>query len=377
MERKYCSLCGVKLIESNDSDEHLLPNAIGGRLKVRGFVCKDCNNETGESWDAELARQLNPLSLILGIKRDRKRVPSQDFPTIGGENLTMHADGSFSPSVPVFSKKKVDEGFEVNLIARSVKEARQMLKGVARKHPRLNVEKVLSEAKEVSSYSNDPLQVSLNFGGPLAGRSVVKSALCLAVKSGVDSRLCGLANDYLLKEDAEACFGYYYERDLVRNRPKDKVIHCVAVEGCQKSNLLLGYVELYSVYKMVVCLSNSYQGKDFSKSYAINPVEGEMENVKVDLKFEWNEVKEIYEYKKYSVENARQCFDKVIGMAMQRRHEEERDRVLSSAVEYAFKNCGAEEGEVLERDHLAKVADLMMERMKPFLLHVLSRGRKL
>ena len=37
----------------------------------QGFPVPKCNNDTGREWDTALARQLNPISNLLNIKRDR------------------------------------------------------------------------------------------------------------------------------------------------------------------------------------------------------------------------------------------------------------------------------------------------------------------
>ena len=52
-----CALCEIAITAESDSDEHLIPNALGGRRKVSGFLCRDCNSRTGETWDAALAEQ--------------------------------------------------------------------------------------------------------------------------------------------------------------------------------------------------------------------------------------------------------------------------------------------------------------------------------
>ena len=56
--------CGSRVTEDTSTKEHVVPNAIGGRKRVTGFICNSCNNQTGAVWDAELARQLNPLGLL-------------------------------------------------------------------------------------------------------------------------------------------------------------------------------------------------------------------------------------------------------------------------------------------------------------------------
>ncbi|GAL13836.1 hypothetical protein JCM19233_4843 [Vibrio astriarenae] len=79
MTHPKCALCDVEITEKNDTKEHLIPNAIGGRKKVKGFICENCNNASGDDWESELAKQLNPLSLFFGISRERGEAPPQLF----------------------------------------------------------------------------------------------------------------------------------------------------------------------------------------------------------------------------------------------------------------------------------------------------------
>jgi len=71
MANRKCALCDDDLTHENETLEHVIPNAIGGRKKISGFICVTCNNETGEHWDSELAKQLNPFSLLFSISRER------------------------------------------------------------------------------------------------------------------------------------------------------------------------------------------------------------------------------------------------------------------------------------------------------------------
>ena len=80
---RTCWLCERAFIDSSMSDEHIMPNAIGGRTTVRGFICRDCNNGAGERWDAALTSQLNFLALLFDISRQRGAVPSMRFTTTG------------------------------------------------------------------------------------------------------------------------------------------------------------------------------------------------------------------------------------------------------------------------------------------------------
>lgn len=173
----HCALCDDPITSDNDSKEHIIPNAIGGRRKVKGFICQPCNNESGKTWDAALAEQLNPLSLLLQITGERGAPPSQVFETIGGKSIRLNADGKMELAKPVFNKTHNDDSDLVHIQARSVEEAKSMLSGLKRKHPKLDVEQALLQMSDQSMHLEDPLKMSFQFGGIHAGRAVVKSAL--------------------------------------------------------------------------------------------------------------------------------------------------------------------------------------------------------
>jgi hypothetical protein len=368
-------LCDVPITAANDSKEHIIPNSIGGVLKTKGFICNTCNSSTGEDWDAELAAQLNPLSLFFGITRDRGTTPSQDFKTTAGEQLTLHADGKLSPANPRYKEQEVEAGTKITLSARSMKEARRMLAGVKRKFPQINLEELLANASKVSTYPEGMLGFELSLGGKKAGRSVVKTALALAHSSGIKTDCCNLAREYLRNQEAEACFGYYYESDLVANRPAGVPFHCVSVSGNPLNGLLLGYVEYFGCQRKVIWLSDTYCGDAVNKSYAINPVNGETLNLSVNLDFTKDDIVKMMNYERLPYDEMQKAFAAVIATGQQKRADAERERVIAQAVDHAFANCGAREGEIITEEHVQKMTKLLAEKLIPFLLHMMKKPK--
>ena len=128
MNQPNCALCDIIITDENDTKEHIIPNAIGGRKKVKGFICKACNNSTGNSWESELAKQFNPLSLLFSINRERGNVPSQLFETTAGEKLKLNVDGSMANDKPVYTETPLgDNKVKINIQARDQKEKKSML----------------------------------------------------------------------------------------------------------------------------------------------------------------------------------------------------------------------------------------------------------
>lgn len=286
-----CALCDAEITNTNDSQEHIILNAIGGARKVRGVYCVRCNSDSGSRWDSDAVRQLEFLASHLGIVRERGNGRAVDLVTLSGRAVRKHPNGrlSFPRSKPSITPKGA--GVEIQIQATTRAEAEKTLRGLKRKYPKLDVEAALTSIDDRETYLAEPVRAELTFGGGLSGRSAVKSALTLAVSEGVDPRLCNLALDYLRNETGNPPFGHYGKRDLVMNRPPGRVFHCVAIAGDPLAKRLTGYIELFTIYRLVIALSDRYTGPAINASYAVDPIVGEELDLQVNLAFSAEELR--------------------------------------------------------------------------------------
>ena len=366
--------CGNRITEDTSTKEHVVPNAIGGRKRVTGFICNSCNNRTGAVWDAEMARQLNPLGLLLGIRRQRGDIPSQVFSTSSGGEVRLFSDGKRTIAKPSHEITTDGDNTHIRIHARTMRELRSLMNGMRRKYPSLktkSLDDLMTTAKAASQYDSDWTAFNLEFGGAKAGRSLVKSAVALAYDAGIDPNNCDLALDYLLNEEAEACFGFYYDhdRDLVINRPEKKPFHCVSVKGDPETRTILGYVELFSLHRAVMCLSESYSGRAFASVYAIDPVNGQEIDLEIDLELTISEIRSAYSYEKRDegvrVAAANNLFECIVEADFNRAL----DRNIRGAVASAFAKCGAEQDEYLTDAQLKQLLEDILQDLIPFIEH--------
>ena len=374
MAIQHCTLCKSEINANNGSAEHLILNAIGGRKKVEGFICQDCNSRSGSEWDNRLAQQLEPLCLLLGISRQRGKVPSQTFPTLGGKRIRVSPDSSMSRVMPHSEITKEGDFTRVHVEAATRKELRQHLLGLSRKYPQINkldLDKVIASAQENRHYIADPIEITGPSGGLESGRSLVKSALALVFDAGVGPSSCDLALDYLLNEGAEPCFGYWYVsyRDFILNRPAKVPFHCVCVKADPAESTIAGYIELFGLLRVVLCLSQSYTGTEFSHSYAIDPISGKELMLSVDLDLTLSEIHEAYAYNKS--EDAE--YLRVVTDLFNLIEEIQFEKALAQASDYATRtaiaNLGLQEGDILTDEQAWALARDVAEGMTPFILH--------
>jgi hypothetical protein len=368
-----CAICSEPITGESESSEHAIPAAIGGRLKVRGFICRRCNSDSGFTWDAKLASQLHPLSLLFGVERQRGLTPALPIVTTAGEELVINAEGRFTPTRPSFSEETAPEGVKIQIMARSMEEAKRMLAGVKRKYPNVDVARILADAQMSTSYPKGLVHHRLEFGGEVSGRSVVKSVLAMAHHAGVPTSVCRDALDYLRHSSAAPCFGYYQATDLVLDRPPEVPLNCVSVEANPDTGLVLGYAEYFGVHRVVVCLGRRYAGGRIQASYAVDPRTGVQLELSITLGFSEAEIEAIYDYKMIPDGAIQEAFAKVMPAAIKKKFEAEKNRVTREATEYAFANCGAKPGEMLTEEHVKNLSRLMAEKLTPFILHNLAR----
>jgi hypothetical protein len=332
--------------ESIASREHLILNALGGHKRIRGLLCVNCNNVAGARWDSELVKQLKPLALLFDVQRqDGEETPPAKFETTDGREFWLNADGSMNRAAKPFSKvPKGDGGWQIRLTPRSMEDAKKILKGIAAKYPEVDAERALASAEARFEYLDVPLIMTLDVGGELAGRAIVKSALCFAVANDVEPSACTPARAYLRDASAQAPFGYYYARDLVRNRPQQAPLHCVAVSNRDTGGDLLGYVEFFGFYRMVVRLASGYQGHDVHALYAVNPMTAGELALDVDISLSPSEVTACFAYERIPDGWHEAIMANLMPVAQRRAFELEKDRVIRRAFDYAMKECGVPEG---------------------------------
>ena len=369
-----CALCGRVLTDATASREHIFPNAIGGRRIVKNFICVDCNSSTGTKWDSELVTQFRQLCTLLDINRGRGRNRGFPIETLGGRQLVMRSDGSMTIAKPVVKQRKLNDRTEISIQARSISEFKDIVTGLKKKYPQIDVEEMLQRATSVRDYSEDPLEMSLDLGGDIAGLSVIKTCLACAYDAGLSIDDCEHARNYLLGS-GETCFGYFNEVDLVKNRPQNAVVHCVHLFGDPETRHLFAYVEYFGVVRIVACLSSNYDGPGVCQGYAIDPVAGNELDLEVDLRIAPKDLPDIYSRKRLDYEVLRRSMDTAMRIWSRRDVEGAIESAIEDAWTFACSECGVQVGDPVSDEKAARIARLFSNRLAPFLHHLII-GRR-
>jgi HNH endonuclease len=183
MPAPLCIFCD-KRIGANTKPEHILLSALGGRKKTRDVECSSCNEAFGNNIDKVVADQVAILRNMLHLESGRGNLPRRLRKVdASGDTVDIEGDGTIKPVVKPITFTSLGEGkFGINVTAGSFEEIAKYIPHIATKL-KGSEEQVLqrlttADAKIVSK-RRGPIRHDFTFGGPLAIRSFVKSALVL------------------------------------------------------------------------------------------------------------------------------------------------------------------------------------------------------
>lgn len=185
-----CILCSLP-IPNKTKPEHVLLNALGGRLTTRETICPDCNHEMGNGPDKDLAESTAFLRNICGLKAGDGDSPPQI--------RALETDGEQYDLKPgmrpqIRSRKPMDvqitdDGIDVRIEAYSDEEADKLAQGAAikiAKHLGHRAPEVIAAIKRdilkerKSLFRPAPaIQQQLQFGTGCSQQAMAKACLVL------------------------------------------------------------------------------------------------------------------------------------------------------------------------------------------------------
>jgi hypothetical protein len=279
-----CYLCDLPFDEENvnNHEEHIIQNALGGKLTSREILCESCGLRLNESIDIPFIRQMRPLTVLLDLIRDRGESSSatasvvakhDDLKTASNVNFTINPDFSVVPNRPILLKDVGSNCAEI--VAPTIAMAHQYSKSRA-------VVALINAGYRVSYGCNVAPHISktllkCDVSSPEVNLGVLKIAIEYALASGVSRQdishllltLSGAGNG----SNANSCvYQYYPTTDEERLYETDKHKHEDFYPNHQLSlfrsaGKLCCYVELFGVVQKYVVLNDNYSGTATPNKY--------------------------------------------------------------------------------------------------------------
>ncbi|MFB4472749.1 HNH endonuclease [Virgibacillus sp. SK37] len=280
-----CYVCNSELTKENETEEHIILNAIGGKLKSRSLICKDCNSKFGSRVDNKLAEQLNPICNLLDVKRDRGK-PQNVKATYKNKEILIEPGGKMK----LARAYTHEDGKVVHIESATEGQAVKALRGLKRKYPSLNTEELLENAKRKKEYL-DSVSISMNFGGKETTRAICKMAVNFFIFNGGDPKYIKQLLPFILGIEEEAEVYFFYPRSELFYKNEKDILHTLLLVGDPNHRYLYVYVELFNEFKMVVYLSKEYDEEPIYESYHYNVITNQVFDYSTPVRIQRKDLK--------------------------------------------------------------------------------------
>lgn len=247
-----CHGCAATITAENDSEAHIIPNALGGRLKPKGIICRTCNTKLDNVADNALIKAFGDWPTLLDIPRDRGSNPHKIIETKNGRRVRLEADGSMTAVDVKFDVTPVENGDTVQIAAGDMKTFRQLLKKAEKQFPQFDAKIAEQHARKVGIEDDDPLKMHLDFSPPVVFGGIVTAIWLYLIK--MTGRAFMDWNHLLIViQDMQTHGGKF--RYMVNGLPGLKgpnipLSHKIVVRSIPSSGKLIAYVEILGMLKV-------------------------------------------------------------------------------------------------------------------------------
>lgn len=267
-----CYLCQKELTKNNSTKEHIIPNALGGRLTAN-ILCKDCNSKFGHSCDVNLANSLKWFSYQVNHPRSHGKVQPVEL-ELEGKKVIAHPGSGFVSKQEII---KTDKGsYEINILGndkqkleeRALKLILDLYEKRGKSLTEEEIEKFKKTIDEGYSLTENPiLKASLDFQNCWTG--LLKIAINYAIYCGIDVSQLPKAVEALkinIEKTSAQYVNFYYPVETFPDQ-SDSIFHTLLLCGSSKEKVLYCLISLYGVLNAFVLLSDDYDGEDVHESY--------------------------------------------------------------------------------------------------------------
>lgn len=311
-----CYICECEISSDNTYKEHIILNSIGGRLKSSSLICNKCAPHF-DGIDAALGKQLNTIGLVLDIKRDRYKNPYTKAKIVStGEEVSLIYRGKIVPIKPIIDVRSDGDNVYLSVSTRDKNQMREALNGLKRNHPWIDVQELMSNAIKRQESIDSPIKYQLTFGGNQAFRAICKIATSFYIyKRGERNHISHLI-PYIRDGQLNNTVWHYYPENITNSNSESiEILHTLFVVGNPSEKILYAYIELFSTFKFIVLLSDTYTGKEYKEFYSFDVMGQKIIDKFVNINLSRDEVLKVIQLRENSlqqIQNSLRCLYKTI-----------------------------------------------------------------
>lgn len=367
-----CYYCNSAITEINKSEEHIIPNAIGGRLKSKKLLCHDCNGKLSKLYDAKLCADLNVITSSLVIKREKGLPPEiKNIRSDSGELFHLKMG-----RMPTMSSPKIDINREENIVhisARTEQELRKVIKGMKRKYPNLDDENLDEKFLRTETYMKEALHMNINVGSELFLKGILKIAIGYYLHNNSNINYIQNQIEELKKEGSLSTdvIRHYYTPDSINYLSEDEVSHTVYIQGLPDIQLLYAFVEVYSSFAFVINLNTEYTGPELEYCYCYDVLENKRIKKGIEINYQGYLTGDLTLLNQEFIAALTTKLDRVMRIADKRNVKAEVAHIIRKVIKEVLRRHPNET--TFTKEILDEITSSARKKLLPFFSHLRSR----
>jgi hypothetical protein len=283
MTERHCIITGTLISCKNNSRAHVIPSALGGRLKPWNILSKAGNTLLGEKVDLPLIQAFQDLMTLLNGSRDRGANQPVRMTDASGRTYVIEFGEPLKLEKPDYQEKTDDEGTTIHINARNLKELRTLLGRIKGKHLNFDIDEAVKYAKTIHTWPDGMLRGQLQIGPAVVFPALFVSASIFTVYHGHPPHPA--LRNYVARFDRDKPEmppdTFYFIPSLPWISAPGSVTHIVALLASAKLQKMLVYFELFNAAPVAVLLP--YAGSaDARATYAVDVLTGDEVAVRID-----------------------------------------------------------------------------------------------
>lgn len=288
----HCYNCGQPFLKVGRSNEHIIPDAVGGKpLTSSDLLCEPCNNGWGSRIDQGLTNQLGWLADFIGVPRahqnKEKRIEVQSE---SGAVTWIYAGGkkAWELKFPLSTGNLLV--FEGKTKAVVIDKAKKIQKQLIQKDSNISSVDIENDTKWTDTFNE-----TVYFGNHLENgrrmtkvggmdfyRAITKTLVGFAISNGVPTD--EVETPMLFLKEGKV-IDHFVQPYFARIEPSssNQFSHYLYLKGESSNHLLIAYVELFNTYGFIALLNSNYHGPDLEVARSIDLQGGRLGNPKIEI----------------------------------------------------------------------------------------------
>ncbi|WP_375499415.1 hypothetical protein [uncultured Nostoc sp.] len=174
----------------------------------------------------------------------------------------------------------------------------------------------MSNAIKRQESIDSPIKYQLTFGGNEAFRAICKMAISFYIYKGGERNYISHLIPYIKDGQLNNTVWHYYPENITNSNSENiEVLHTLFVVGNPSEKILCAYIELFSTFKFIVLLSDTYTGKEYKEFYSFDVIGQKIIDKFVNINLSRDEVLKVIQLRENNlqqIQNSLRCLFKTI-----------------------------------------------------------------